>query len=176
MPMSLPSAGTVNLQVNRASTGQIYGAAEVPMATASPALFVYGGLQSGPLAALNQDNSFNSASNPAKHNTVMQLFGTGEGFVNGAPPEGQASTGQLPTSSTPVVYLGSPGSGVTVPAANVQYSGIAPYEIGLWQINVLIPANAPFGTVPITVFMNSISSSNPQTPTQVVTTVAISPN
>jgi uncharacterized protein (TIGR03437 family) len=173
MPMALPSGGSVNLQIIRPSTGQIYGAAEIPMALASPALFVLGGQQSGPVAALNQNNTLNSPSNPAAPGTVIQLFGTGEGFVTGAPPEGQASTGLLPTSVTPVILLGASGSKIEVPAGNVQYSGIAPDEVGLWQINVLIPSNAPTGTVPISLLMQDISSGNNTSPTEVVTTIAI---
>src|ERR1019366_8386363 len=114
----------------------IYGAAEIPMATASPALFVLGGQQSGPVSALNQDNTVNTATNPAARGSVIQIFGTGEGFVVGAPPEGQASTGPLSTSTNPQVLLGPSGSNTFVPAANIAYSGIAPFEIGLWQINV----------------------------------------
>jgi uncharacterized protein (TIGR03437 family) len=173
LPMALPSGGSVDLQVLRPSTGQIYGAAEIPMALASPALFVLGGLQSGPVAAENQDFSLNSPSNPAAIGTVIQLYGTGEGFVTGAPPEGQASTGALSTSVNPVVLLGPAGSKIQVPPANVQYSGIAPGEIGLWQINVTIPPNAPTGTVPISLLMQDISSGNNALPTEVVTTIAI---
>ncbi|HYA18922.1 MAG TPA: hypothetical protein VEF06_15725, partial [Bryobacteraceae bacterium] len=173
MPMALPSGGSVDLQVIRPSTGQIYGGAEIPMALASPALFVLGGLQSGPVAALNQNNTLNTPANPATRGTVIQLFGTGEGYVVGAPPEGQVSTGPLATSTTPVILLGATGSKIQVPAANVQYSGIAPGEIGLWQINVLIPSNAPTGTVPISVLMQDISSGNNAVTTEVVTTIAI---
>lgn len=173
MPMSLPTGGTVDLQVIRPSTGQVYGAAEIPMASAAPALFVVGGQQSGPVAALNQDNTVNSATNPANRGDVIQLFGTGQGFVANAPPEGQASTGPLPTQTNPLVYIGPAGSIISVPPANVLYSGIAPTLIGVWQINVQIPATAPTGTVPIFVNMNTIPSNGTSVATQIVTTIGI---
>ena len=93
----------------------------------------------------------------------------------GAPPDGQPSAGLVPTSVLPQIVLGTAGSNIiSVPASDISYSGLAPGFVGLWQINFTIPANAPTGTdVPITVFMNSISSSNPAVPTQVVTTVSL---
>jgi uncharacterized protein (TIGR03437 family) len=171
---SLPQAGVANVQVIRPSTGQIYAAAEIPLASASPGLFVEGAQQSGPVAALNQDNTVNTATNPATRGSVIQVFATGQGPVAGAPADGQASTGQVPTSVLPQIILGSSGNGIEVPAANITYSGLAPQNVGLWQINFTIPSNAPTGTsVPITVYMNSISSSNSANPTQVVTTLSL---
>jgi uncharacterized protein (TIGR03437 family) len=171
---SLPSSGIANVQVIRPSTGQIYAAAEIPLASASPGLFVEGAQQSGPIAALNQDNTVNTATNPAARGTIIQIFGTGQGPVAGAPPDGQASTGLVPTSVLPQIILGPSGAGTQVPAANITYSGLAPGNVGLWQINFTIPPGAPSGTsVPITVYMNSISSSNSAIPTQVVTTVSL---
>jgi uncharacterized protein (TIGR03437 family) len=104
---------------------------------------------------------------------VVQLFGTGEGFVSGAPAEGQTSLNLLPTAATPQILIGATGSNIFVPAANILYTGIAPGEVGLWQINFTVPSNAPTGTVPITIFMNSIPSTNPANASQVVTTIAI---
>ena len=170
--LSLPTGGTVDLQVVRKSTGQVYGGAEIPLSSASPALFVLGGAQSGPVAARNQDNSLNTASNPAPRGTVIQLFGTGQGPVPGAPPDGEASTGPLETTVRPQVILGSPG--VAVPAENIKYSGLAPGFVGLWQINVELPITAPSGaSIPITVYMNSIPSTNPSIPSQVITTISV---
>ena len=166
---SLPQAGTANVQVIRPSTGQIYGAAEIPLASASPGLFVEGAQQTGPVAAENQDFSINTATNPAARGTILQLYATGQGAVSGAPPDGQPSSGLVPSIATPQILLGT----MFVPAGNIQYSGLAPGSVGLWQINFTIPAGAPTGNVPITVFMNSISSSNPTIPSQVVTNVSI---
>lgn len=173
MPMGLPTGGTVDLLVSRVSTGQIYGAVEIPMAQAAPALFVIGGLQSGPVAALNQDNSINTATNAAPRGTVVQLFGTGQGFITGAPPEGQAAGGPLPTPVLPKILLGPTGSAVALDPSSILYSGLAPTLVGVWQINVQIPADAPTGNVPISVLMNSIPSYNPAIPGQISTTIAI---
>jgi len=170
LSLNLPTAGTVDLEVIRQSTGQVYGGAELDLATASPALFTNGGTGTGQVAALNQDNSVNSPTNPLARGQVIQLFGTGQGLVSNAPPDGMPSTGLSPSTATPQVLIGS----TFVPPANVQYSGLAPDLIGIWQINVLIPLTATAGNyVPIQVFMNSIPSNNPANPAEVSTTLSI---
>ena len=170
LPMGLPSNGTANLQIVRQSTGEIYGAAEIALSSASPGLFTAGGTGTGQIAAENADNSLNSSSNPATHGTVIQLFGTGQGFVAGAPTDGTPSTGLVPTAATPLVLLNNE----FVPSTNVQYSGLAPAEVGVWQINVLIPTTtAPGNAVSLQVFMSSIPSGNPVSPTSVATTIAV---
>jgi uncharacterized protein (TIGR03437 family) len=170
LPIGLPSSGTANLEIVRQSTGQIYGAAEIALSSASPGLFTAGGSGTGQIAALNADNSLNSSSNQATHGTVIQLFGTGQGFVANAPLDGTPSTGLVPTSATPLVLLNNE----FVPSTNVQYSGLAPEEVGVWQINVLIPTTtAPGNSVSLQVFMSSIPSGNPSCPASVATTIAV---
>ena len=87
-----------------------------------------------------------------------------------APPDGQAATGPVPTAVTPQILLGN----AYVPSANIQYSGLAPTLVGLWQINFQVPTTAPAGgSVPIIVLMNSIPSNNPGVPGQVAATIAL---
>jgi uncharacterized protein (TIGR03437 family) len=170
VPIGLPSNGTANVQIVRKSTGQIYGAAEMALSSASPGLFTADGSGTGQIAALNADNSPNSSSNPVIHGQVIQLFGTGQGFIANAPPDGTPSTGLVPTAATPLVLLNN----VFVPSTNVQYSGLAPSEVGVWQINVLIPTTTvPGNAVSLQVFMSSIPSGNPNSPASVNTTIAV---
>jgi uncharacterized protein (TIGR03437 family) len=170
LSLNLPTSGTVDLEVVRQSTGQIYGGAEVPLASASPGLFTVDATGSGEIVALNQDNTPNSSTNPIPRGQVLQIYGTGQGPVSNPPADGTASTGQVPTAATPEVIIGT----TFVPSSNVQYSGLAPGLIGLWLIDVQIPMTATTGSaVPIQVFMNSIPSNNPAAPTQVATTVSI---
>jgi len=112
----------------------------------------------------------NSALNPVIRGQVIQLYGTGQGPVPNAPPDGQAATGAVPTPTTPQVAIGSS----FIPATNVQYSGLAPTLVGVWQINVLVPSTAPSGSsVPIAVFMNSIPSNNAGSSPTITTTIGI---
>jgi uncharacterized protein (TIGR03437 family) len=44
---------------------------------------------------------------------------------------------------------------------NVTYSGLAPGNVGLWQINVTIPQGTPAGSaVPVRVVINGTPSGN----------------
>ena len=85
VPWEAATGGTTNLQVMNPSTGQIYGAAELTLAAASPGLFTVTAQQSGPIAALNQDNTQNSPGNPMPRGQVLQIFATGQGLLPGAP-------------------------------------------------------------------------------------------
>jgi uncharacterized protein (TIGR03437 family) len=163
------------MQVVRQSTGQVFGAEEVQLSSASPGLFTTNVSGSGQIAAdnYNLDGTFagvNSPSNPVARGQLLVIFGTGEGFVPNAPPDGQAATGAVPAVGVPQVLIGS----AFVPASNVEYSGLAPGFVGLWQMNVLIPQTAQTGnSVAIKVFQNSIPSTDPANPSQSNTTIAI---
>jgi uncharacterized protein (TIGR03437 family) len=171
LSMSLPAGGTVDLQVVAPATGQIYGGAEVSLSSASPGFFTTGGTGTGQVAAINQiDGSVNSATNPVVRGDYIELFGTGQGIVANAPPDGQAATGPVPTAVDPQILLG----GAYVPSANIQYSGLAPTLVGVWQINFQVPTTVTAGnSVPIVVIMNSIPSDNPSVPGQISTTIAL---
>lgn len=174
LSLNLPSAGSVDLQVVNQSTGQVYGGAEVPLNSASPGLFTLSGSGSGGVAAINQDGSVNAPNNAIPRGQIAVLFGTGQGPVANPPAEGTAAPGQAPTPTHPQIILGSPQAAIPVPDANVQYSGLAPTLVGVWQINFLVPSNAPSGnSVPIKVLMNSIPSDNPSVPSQIAATIAI---
>jgi len=173
LPLSqtLPTGGTVDMQVVRASTGQIYGTAELPLSSASPGLFTLNGSGSGQAAAINAaDGTVNGSRNAVARGQYVTLFGTGQGFVPNAPADGQPATGPVPTAGHPQILLG----GAFVPDSGIQYSGLAPSLAGVWQINFQIPATAPTGSaVPLKVLMNSIPSDNPAAPSQIAVTLAI---
>jgi len=175
LSLNLPAAGTADIQVVSQSTGQVYGGAEIALNSASPGLFTLSGSGSGGVAALNQDGSVNAPNNAISRGQVIVLFGTGQGPVANPPAEGfGAPAGLTPTASNPQILLGNPAGAIAVPDANIQYSGLAPTLVGVWQINFTVPSNAPSGnSVPIKVLMNSIPSDNPAAPGQVAATIAI---
>lgn len=150
LPQGLPTAGTANLLVVRPSTGQIVGAAEIPLQAASPGLFTNPPIGSGQLLAVNfQDGSTNDATHPVVRGQFIILYGTGVGPVANPPADGAASSGQ-PAVDLPLVYITSSGGTAANPLpalipCNVTYSGLAPGFAGLWQINVQIPQNAQSG-------------------------------
>lgn len=135
VPMAAPQSGTADVQVVQPATGRILGDTTVAMTAAVPGIFTQTGNGIGTAAALNQDNTLNSQGNPAAQGTVIQIFGTGQGFIPDAPPDGTAPSGQLQSPTTPLVIMGAE----FVPSANILYSGLAPGEVGVWQLNILIP-------------------------------------
>lgn len=168
---ALPTGGTVDLQVVRQSTGQIYGGAEVALAPSSPGLFTSDASGTGQVAAINaQDSTINSPTHPVARGQYLSLFGTGVGPIPNSPPDGTTSNQALPAALNPEVLIGTS----FVDSSAIEYSGLAPGLIGVWQINVQVPDTAPTGNaVPISVIQNSIPSTNPANPTQIETTIAI---
>jgi uncharacterized protein (TIGR03437 family) len=135
VPMGAPQSGTADLQVFQPATSRVLGDTTVAMTSVLPGFFTQAANGSGAAAALNQDNTLNSQNNPAVQGSVIQLFGTGQGFIAGAPPDGNISNAPLPTPQAPQLIMGTN----FVPAANILYSGLAPTLVGVWQLNVLIP-------------------------------------
>jgi uncharacterized protein (TIGR03437 family) len=124
---------------------------DAPVQPASPAIFVTG--SSGPFlyaAALNQDGTINSESNPAPVGSVVSIFATGLGGLTPAPPDGSVIEPPLPsmalavqvdTASAPP-YQTKPTDTIYLSAVKVLYCGPAPFEIeGLTQINFQVPAS-----------------------------------
>lgn len=139
VPNSAPQSGTANVQVLEASTGRLLGDSTVSMNVTVPGLFTQAGNGSGAASAVNQDGSLNSQSNPAMVGSYITLYGTGLGSVPGAPPDGHAPTGPLPAARAPTVFI-LPD---TITGSAIQYSGLAPSLVGVWQINVQIPSDIP---------------------------------
>lgn len=150
----VPTSGTADLRVVRCpasdpgcanSPGQILAAGTAVMNFASPGIFLYP-ITSGKArqaAVLNQDGTINSPQNPAPRGSIIQIFGTGQGFVAGAPNDGIGATSPTPiTGRTDVAFNGcevhNTGCSGTDTPDYVKYSGLSSYPGG-WQINVQIP-------------------------------------
>ena len=135
VPMGAPQTGTADVQVVEVATGRVLGDTTVGMVAALPGFFAQAGTGIGAAAALNQDNTVNSQTNPAVQGSIIQMFGTGQGFIPGGPADGNISNVPLQTPQLPQVIMGTD----FVPAANIKYSGLSPGLVGVWQVNVLIP-------------------------------------
>jgi uncharacterized protein (TIGR03437 family) len=103
---------------------------------------------------------------------VVSIYGTGQGRVQGAPPDGFPATGLSPTDEKPRVLINN----VPVSEDAVSFSGLAPGFVGLWQINVRIPETvAPGNAIPLSVQFRGVSANNPQLPGLARTTIAVRP-
>jgi uncharacterized protein (TIGR03437 family) len=164
-PGDVPTSGTADLQVVHVSTGQVLAAGSVQMNVASPGIFQldFTGLLRR-AAVLNEDGTVNSPTNPAARGSVIQIYGTGQGFTPGAPDDGNAAQSPVPTPGTPVVIINickvDDSACTHEPPGNVKYSGLSAFPGG-WQINVRIPQNTPINPQTyLYVGMNDIYSSD----------------
>jgi uncharacterized protein (TIGR03437 family) len=108
-----------------------YGVAQqsVSVSAVAPAIFLIGSSSEG--AVLNQDFSLNGPANPLPRGQVLLVYATGLGAV--------VRQGQLSVTTATVTAL---VNGQELP---VQFAGLAPGYVGLYQVNVPIPAAAPPG-------------------------------
>jgi len=169
MPSGAP-VGTNRIAVRLADTGELVAGGSVLVATVSPGLFTLSQDGKGQAAALNQDGTtVNGPSNPAAKGNIISLFGTGQGQVSPAVPDGlgapaapSASTVAVPTADGKTCLTTQPSVCVAIGSSfgNIQFSGLAPNYVGLWQINVQVPSDAPSGSaVPVRVNINGTPSN-----------------
>ena len=145
VPKSTPTSGTVDVIVERVSTGQVLAAGSADMDVVSPAVFAAAGGR-GQAAVVNQDGTINSPSNAAPRTSIIAIYATGMGNLAGSPADGDVTRGEVRTAGTLQVIIGT----APVPDANIKFSGLAPGLISVWQINVEIPGSvAPSPAVPL---------------------------
>ena len=89
---------------------------------------------------------------PANRQEFISIFCTGLGDVTNRPPSGSATSGLSFTTQTPTVTIG----GIEV---SPDFSGLSSF-VGLYQINVQVPANVATGdAVEVKVTIGGISSN-----------------
>jgi uncharacterized protein (TIGR03437 family) len=151
--------GLQRISVRTADTEELIAGGSVSVTTYSPGFFTHDQNGQGQAAALNQDGSINGPDHPAPRGSVVQLFGTGQGpaaspVADGHPaPQAQDVTVAVPTSDgnaclvnqKPLVCVALGGSGGGSQFADIQYSGLAPGLIGVWQLNIKIPKDGLLG-------------------------------
>jgi len=107
-----------------------------PLVAEHPGVFTVDGVYA---AALNQDGSINSATNPATG--LVSIFATGLGPISPAPPDGAIVGLPLPVNvlQDGVYWVANLGFAGSLPNyTTVDYGGPAPYEVaGLSQVNFL---------------------------------------
>jgi len=167
VPSNTP-LGTQRVAVRLADTGELVAGGSFLIQSAAPGIFTVNTQGSGQAAVLNQDYTPNSASNPAPVGSIVSIYGTGQGQVSPAIPDGTpaplgslSQTVAVPTTSAQSC-LNSPNSMcVAIGSAfgAVSFTGLAPGFIGLWQINVMIPAGAGTGSLGLRVVIDGSTSN-----------------
>jgi uncharacterized protein (TIGR03437 family) len=134
------------------SNGSPSNSARLGVVHATPGVFTSGGIwQNYPVAAaLNQDGSINSASNPAAAGSIVSIFATGLGALTTQPADGSLIVGPVLPSLTTRVLIGSGAQFLDIP-----YAGPAPDEVaGVMQVNFRLPSTLT-GAPPIIMFVGN---------------------
>lgn len=155
VPAELTAPNTLLVQVsNNGSVGTL----NVPLVLVQPGIFEYVPTGSSlPYAAIvKPDGSVMGPANAASRGSTVVMYLTGLGPTS--PFLATGELGPVPPATTvyqPVV-VGLNNDGI--PAV---FSGIAPYFVGLNQLNFTIPANAAVGSsIPFSVSVDGVSSQS----------------
>jgi beta-glucosidase len=182
VPLFYAGSGQVNLQVPWELAGQAFRPAltaslagqtsapqTVNIAPFAPGIFSVNSQGTGPGAIQDSSYQLITAANPAAAGiTAILIYCTGLGAVTNQPPSGAAAPSNplAETMTMPTVTIGD------VPA-QVLWSGLAPGSVGLYQVNVQVPANSPTGNaVPVILSIGGATSNTveiavqPPTPDQ----------
>jgi uncharacterized protein (TIGR03437 family) len=154
-PLIYISPGQINLQLSSTQAagqvladmrvgGQTVARAPVTVVPNAPGIFV----------VANQDGRVNTPALAAHRGQVLQIFGTGQGAVSPAVEDGAAAPSQPVSSSLALPNVFLEGRQLAV-----QFSGLAPGFAGLWQLNVLIPRDAPTGPALALTVVNGLTSN-----------------
>ena len=131
VPFEADSPGEVGVVVTR--NGEESPPEPASMAEFAPAVFINPNT-SEPIIQRHPDGALITAANPAKPGDVLIIFMTGIGGVSNPPATGAAAVASPLAQArvTPVVTVGSEGT-------QVFFAGLAPFFVGLGQVNIQLP-------------------------------------
>jgi minor extracellular serine protease Vpr len=164
--ISFVSPGQVNVQIPWEfqgqssvkmilSVGYVPSAAyTVPLNSYSPGIFEFSDNGHLSAAATDANGVVFTQANPAKRGQTIVLYVNGLGPVDHQPLSGEPTPQPPPLANTnvpPTVKIGNI-------AAHVDFSGMSPGWVGLYQVNVVVPQDAATGAPPIVVSIGGVDS------------------
>jgi uncharacterized protein (TIGR03437 family) len=158
IPWEAPAPAPANVVVNAGGTDS--PAASLLIAAASPGIFTLSQNGAGQGAILIANTATLAGpttipgAQPAAKGQAVSVFCTGLGAVSPPQASGQpAGNGLVSTTLQPTATIGGQ-------PAVVLFSGLAPGFVGLYQVNVSVPASAPSGSaVPFVLTINGVASN-----------------
>jgi uncharacterized protein (TIGR03437 family) len=168
MPLIFVSPTQVNAQMPFQAVGNVVMVVHTPggvspnfnltVQPTAPAVFLSG--SAGPLTNLptvvrQSTNLLVSDSNPVHLGDMLVIYLTGMGAVSPLVPNGTPGPQNPPANAInpPVVTLGGAN-------LSVEYAGLAPGEVGVYQINAVVPPNAPQGlSIPLIVNQGGLTET-----------------
>ncbi|HEY1342750.1 MAG TPA: PQQ-dependent sugar dehydrogenase [Bryobacteraceae bacterium] len=148
VPFEAAGRQTASVVVTRA--GRSSAAVNVPIVSPQPGIYTSGGTQA--IVVHNADNTLVTAARPLAPNEFVYLYASALGGVTNQPPTGAAApSGPFAEVSNVSVKL----AGVN---CEVQFGGLAPALVGVYQVNFRVPANAASGSQEIVVNSGGVDS------------------
>lgn len=115
---------------------------------------------SGGIVAQHTDFSLVTSANPAKPGEVIVIYLAGLGATDPS-----VASGQPAPATPPLAQVTSP---VTISVggqnAKVDFAGLTPGAVGLYQVDFEVPATAPNGNLNVVVTQNSITANSTTLP------------
>jgi uncharacterized protein (TIGR03437 family) len=140
---------------------KVSGPYRLPVSRAVPGMFQISSDGSYQVAALNQDGSVNSSTNPAPTGSVVAVYGTGAGLYDREIQDGSTGPAEPPF---PMPVLGVRAAmSTSSPAidAPVLFAGQAPGLIaGVVQLNLRIPEGLAPGPANLVIYFGDFSTPN----------------
>jgi len=147
-------AGQSETTVTATYNGQNSEPQTVSLATYAPGIFTPDGSGAGQGLILNTSYNLVDAGNPAAAGDWVQIFCTGLGPVTNTPATGEPAPldSLVWTTTIPTVSIG----GVT---ARLNFWGLAPGQVGMYQVNAQLPEGLSSGAVPVTISIGGVESN-----------------
>jgi len=166
-PLYFVSPGQINLQIpaelgpgayNIQVGNSIYGSATatITVARSSPGIFTTNEAGSGQGVVFNAGYALVDGSAPATAGDTVQVYCTGLGAAT--PP---VATGSLGPANPPAVVNSAVTATIGGIPAKVLSAIVAPGYVGLYQVDVTVPAGVPTGNAVAIVLTQTDLSTNP---------------
>ena len=152
IPWQFAGQSSVPIVVTNGAT--ISASVTLPLTAAQPGVFVLDSANDG---FLHGDYAVANTARPAQPGEEILCYLTGLGAVTTTPPSG--SPGSAGTTTKPLVQIGSL-------SATVDFSGLAPGFVGLYQVNFTVPPTTPSGAQSVVVSIAGSSSAAVNLPVQ----------
>jgi uncharacterized protein (TIGR03437 family) len=127
----------------------------LPLADYAPAFFEYTEPATGQLLAASFDDKYGlmSSANPVERTKVIQFFLNGLGEVDNPQLSGEPTPLQpfAKTRVEPIVTIAGQ-------RAELQFSGLAPGQVGLYQVNVFVPGNISAGPQQVALSIGGVTA------------------
>jgi len=153
VPDGVEGQDSIHVQVSY--KGQSTPAFSTSVANTAPGLFTLDQSGQGQAAILNQDNSINTAGNPAPRGSIVVLWATGQGPSDPDWAEDVLAPSPLPQPKNKVnVNIGGQWS-------QILYAGAAPGLAAVIQVNVKVPDGIkPGSKVPVLMRIGNATSQS----------------